>query len=117
MRFLEKKGIETYLTAITNDDARFALNVRLNMASWIEENFGKERCCPLCNSGEDTTEHVFNCEATENRMGVTVKDLENGEKMADIVKLFKTSEEKRRMWLLDGIQLNLWNESCEEAQQ
>ena len=82
-----------------------------NMASWIEGNFGKQRCCSLCADGEDTTEHVFSCKATENKMAVTVKDLENGERMESIVELFGTSEEKRRKWLLDEIQTNLLNNS------
>ena len=107
MRFLHKKGIDTYLKTLANENAKMAITIRLNVTSWIEGNLGKERCCPLCANGEDTTEHVFNCEATENKMMVTVKDLENGERMESIVELFKTSEELRRKWMLDEIQTNL----------
>jgi hypothetical protein len=109
MRFLQTKGIQTYLKTLSNDDARMAITIRLNMTSWIEGNLGKERSCPLCENGEDTTEHVFNCEATENKMAVTVKDLENGERMKDVVELFRTSEEKRRKWMLEEICMNLNN--------
>ena len=62
-------------------------------------------------NGEDTTEHVFNCEATENNIAVTVKDLENGEKMESVVELFRTSEENRRKWMLEEIHSNLMNNS------
>ena len=111
MRFLQKKGICTYLQTLSNEDARRAIMIRLNMTSWIEGNLGKERCCPLCANGEDTTEHVFNCEATENNIAVTVKDLENGEKMESVVELFRTSEENRRKWMLEEIHSNLMNNS------
>ena len=111
MRFLQKKGIDTYLKTLSNEDARAAILIRLNMTNWIEGNFGKVRMCPLCANGEDTTEHVFNCEATENKMAVTVKDLENGEHMKNVVELFKAGEENRRKWMLDEIQTNLMNNS------
>ena len=111
MRFLHKNGKNTYLKYLSNENAKKAIELRLNMTSWIEGNFGKQRCCPLCADGEDTTEHVFSCKATENKMAVTVKDLENGERMESIVELFGTSEEKRRKWLLDEIQTNLLNNS------
>ena len=111
MRFLQKKGIDTYLKTLSNEDARAAILIRLNMTNWIEGNFGKVRMCPLCANGEDTTEHVFNCEATENKMAVTVKDLENGERMKNVVELFKAGEENRRKWMLDEIQTNLMDNS------
>ena len=42
MRFLQKKGICTYLQTLSNEDARRAIMIRLNMTSWIEGNLGKE---------------------------------------------------------------------------
>ena len=78
MRFLQGKG-DIYLTELHNDDARLAMMIRLNMVSWIEDNFGQESSCPLCTGEIDTTEHVFECSGTINEAGVTVKNLEDGE--------------------------------------
>ena len=57
-------------------------------------------------AGSDTTEHVFHCGGVRNEEKVTVKDLEKGERMKDIVKLFKRSEEKRREKLVNDITTN-----------
>ena len=107
MRFLKKRGVATYLQTLSNENARLALLIRLNMVSWIEGNLGKDRCFPLCYMGEDTTEHVFNCEGIENSKEVTVKNLQDGEQMRSIVELFEASEETRRQRMLDEIQENL----------
>ena len=107
LRFLQKKGAETYLKYLSNDDARLALIIRLNMSNWINSNFGGNGCCPLCCEELDTTEHVFNCNSIYNEKLVTVKDLEEGEKLMDIVQLFKLAEENRRKWMLDDINENL----------
>ena len=106
LRFLQKKGAETYLKSLSNDDARLALIIRLNMCNWINSNFGGNGCCPLCGEELDTTEHVFNCESTHNEKQVTVKNLEEGEKMMDIVQLFRLAEKNRREWMLDEINEN-----------
>ena len=98
MRFLEKKGSETYLLNTWNEDARMALKIRLNMIEWIGDNVGEEVSCPLCGE-HDTTEHVFVCGGSVNETGVTVKDLEEGQRMKEIVELFAKNEQKRRQQL------------------
>ena len=100
LRFLGKKGSETYLKEIHNDDARQAVKIRLNMVEWIERNYGRVGDCPLCGE-EDSTEHVFACESGGNESGVNVKDLENGLKMDKIVKLFKNTEIVRKEKILE----------------
>ena len=60
--------------------------------------------CPLCEKERDTTEHVFACEMMDNKI-VTVKDLENGEKMAEVVELFRQNEEERRTRLSDELRI------------
>ena len=105
MKFLQRKG-DIYLTELHNDDARLAMMIRLNMISWIEDNFGQESSCPLCNGEIDTTEHVFECSGTVNKAGVTVKNLEDGERMKEIVELFRRTEENRRKWLMNEIHVN-----------
>ena len=45
--------------------------------------------------------------STDNKNNVTVKNLEEGEQMKDIVELFKMAEENRRNWMLDEINENL----------
>ena len=83
MRFLKCQGIRTYLNHVYNSQASMAIKIRLNMVQWIGNNGGVKEKCPLCDA-EDTTEHVFNCEAVENRQNVNVRDLERGEKMKEI---------------------------------
>ena len=107
MRFLWKKGQDTYLQDTYNEDARLAMKIRLNMMEWIEGNMGQEVCCPLCESEMDTTEHVFACAGSENDTNLTVKDLEEGRRMKEIVELFIANEQKRREQLLHAIHTNL----------
>ena len=102
MRFLRKNGADTYLKEVHNGEAVTALKICLNMISWIEGNFGNKVKCPLCGE-DDTTEHVFFCNGMKNEAKVNVCDLENGEKMAEIVKLFDETEKKRREHWLENI--------------
>ena len=107
MRFLGKKGCDTYLKSIYNEHARKAMIIRLNMVSWVEENMGRVSFCPLCEEEKDTTEHVFSCsKMVDVNKTVTVKDLENGEKMMQVVELFDENEERRRTLLKDEIMMN-----------
>ena len=53
----------------------------------------------MCVSGGTYTE-------MENEGRVSVKNLEEGERMVDIVELFKCTEQKRREWLIDNIKTN-----------
>ena len=108
LRFLEVEGHQTYLNEVHNDDARMAIKIRLNMVEWIESNYGKETKCPLCKEEKDTTEHVFSCEQMKDENnGVCVRNLEKGEKMMEIVELFRKNEDKRKTLLLEEAQLNL----------
>lgn len=67
------------------------------MGNWIEGNMGRVSPCPLCEEEEDTTEHVFKCgEIGEVIKIATVKDLQKGEKMLQVVDIFDVNEEKRR---------------------
>ena len=107
MRFLGKKGCDTYLKTVFNEQARKAMIIRLNMVSWVEGNIGRVSLCPLCEEEKDTTEHVFCCGAMEDvNRSVTVKDMENGEKMMEVVELFDKNEERRRSMLEDEIMIN-----------
>ena len=83
-----------------------AMKIRLNVIEWIEDNFGREASCPLCGKELDTTEHVFVCEESANLTSVTIKDLEEGERMREIVELFTRNEEKRRELLVNNIKTN-----------
>ena len=105
MRFLKSAAANTYLKEIYNEDARMAMKIRLNMIEWIDGNMGKESACPLCKQEADTTEHVFVCEAMDNQ-SVTVGDLVEGEKMMEVVELFRRNEEQRRVIMKDHVELN-----------
>ena len=96
LRFLKKKGNDTYLKEIYNEKARNGIKIRLNMVEWIADNMGDSSRCPLCGRDNDTTEHVFRCDVVENDSLLTVKDLEDGVKMSEIVELFNRNEEARR---------------------
>ena len=89
---------------IHNEDARMAMKIRLNMVEWIDGNMGKETACPLCKQEADTTEHVFVCEDMGNET-VSVGDMEDGEKMMEVVNLFKRNEERRRTLLSDELRI------------
>ena len=105
MRFLQKKAVDTYLQEVFNQDAVTAMMIRTNMIGWIDDNYGGNGRCPLC--GElDSTKHVFVCEEIENEEMVSVKNLEEGERMVEIVELFTRTEKKRREWLIDNIETN-----------
>ena len=106
LRFLKKKGYDTYLKEIHNEKARNGIKIRLNMVEWIADNMGSRSRCPLCGEDSDTTEHVFRCIVVENDLLLTVKDLEDGVKMGEIVELFKRNEEARREKMKEDIFLN-----------
>ena len=91
---------------VFNETAREAIKIRLNMVDWIAENIGEQRPCPLCQEEMDTTEHVFGCGAM-GKNSPTVKDLEEGKRMVEIVELFRGNELKRREQLTENIMLEL----------
>ena len=84
-----------------------AMKIRLNVVEWIDGNYGKQTLCPLCHQEKDTTEHVFVCHEMGNEMGIGVGDLERGERMGEVVRLFRENEEKRKTLLIDEVQMNL----------
>ena len=90
------------MKSVHNENARMAMIIRLNMIDGIGGNMGRASTCPLCMREEDTTEHVFCCEDMEDT-NVTVKNLEDGERMAEVVELFMNNEERRRSMLADEI--------------
>ena len=56
LRFLNNKAAETYLTYLTNEKARMALIIRLNMFESVTHNYGTRKNCILCGNKDDTTE-------------------------------------------------------------
>ena len=114
LRFLFKKGSDTYLKHLHNDDARLAVTIRLNMVDWIENNYGRRGVCTLCGE-EDSTEHVFWCNYGGTGSGASIKDLELGENMVKIVELFKVTESNRREKILDNLRINFDALRREEA--
>ena len=114
LRFLIKKGSDTYLKDLHNDDARLAMTIRLNMVDWIESNYGRRGVCTMCGE-EDSTEHVFWCIHGGIGSGATIKDLELGENMAKIVELFKLTESNRREKILENLRIDFDALRREEA--
>ena len=105
MRFLKKSGSDTYLKNLFNEDARTALNIRLNMIDWISDNYGRQENCPLCGL-EDNTEHVLNCSSVNSGGEITITNLESGDRMKEIVEHFNDTEMRRRDVLIDNMFIN-----------
>ena len=117
LRFLNNKAAETYLTYLTNEKARMALIIRLNMFESVTHNYGTRKNCILCGDKNDTTEHAFECARRSNKE-VTVGDLQEGVKMEEIVDMFLNMEKEKRTHLIDEIITNFnvlqreeWNEN------
>jgi hypothetical protein len=105
LRFLTSPATETYLGYLHNDDARDALKIRLNMVELVTDNFNPRSNCLLCEQGDDTTEHVFECEALGDH-GLTVQNLKDGTEMLSVVHLFRKLESLKREKLIDDIITN-----------
>ena len=105
LRFLENRAAETYLTYLTNEKARMAIIIRLNMFESITHNYGTRKSCILCEDKNDTTEHAFECTRRCNKE-VTVRDLQEGDKMEEIVDMFLDLEKQKRAHLIDEIVTN-----------
>ena len=106
LRFLKKtSATDTYLKELSNDDARDAIKIRLNMVDMVTQNFGRRTNCILCGDDNDNTEHVFLCPLLGDH-GLTVNDLINGTKMMRVVQLFRRMEQLRRDALIDNIITN-----------
>ena len=106
LRFLKKtSATDTYLKELSNDDARDAIKIRLNMVDMVTQNFGTGNNCILCGDENDNTEHVFLCPLLGDH-GLTINDLINGTKMMRVVQLFRKMEQLRRDVLIDNIITN-----------
>ena len=119
LRFLNSKAVQTYLQQLTNQEARMAIIIRLNMLECMTHNFGVRKSCSLCGNVNDTTEHAFECPSRSNKE-LTLSDLEQGIKMGEIVKMFSDIERQKRTKLIDDIFTNFdviqrekWKESRE----
>ena len=102
LRFLEVKGVDTYIKENTKVDIRMAMKIRLNMVEHISSNFGENGLCVLCNE-PDSTEHVFICPRVENKDNVMVDYMVKGERMKEVVDLFAQTEEERRKKTIDSL--------------
>ena len=102
LRFLDtKRGRHTYMTETYNDDTRRAIRIRLNMETFIKDNYGMRENCILCGK-KDSTEHVLTCDKTDNN-NITVDNLIQGEKMNEIINMFKRAEELRSKAITDFV--------------
>ena len=70
------------------------------MTEYIKTNYGLKTECILCGQ-DDSTEHIFVCPSQEKNTKVSIKNLEEGTKMKEIVSLFKTTEERRKKKMRD----------------
>ena len=105
LRFMKSKGVETYLKNAFNDDARYAMMIRLNVLDIIAGNFGRQGNCELCGNADDSTEHVFLCGYLHHH-DLDTNNLCLGDRMGEIVELFREMETKKREVLLESIIMN-----------
>ena len=105
LRFLNSKATQTYLQQLTNQTARMALIIRLNMFESMTHNFGVRKNCSLCGNKDDTTEHAFECPSRINK-DLVISDLQEGNKMDEIVELFLDMENRKRSFLIADIITN-----------
>ena len=88
LRFLSKvSATDSYLQYLSNNDAREAIKIRLNMVDAITSNFGIRKNCSLCGN-DDSTEHVFEC-AAMGCHGLSIEDLMQGTNMREVESLRK----------------------------
>ena len=120
LRFLNSQATNTYLHQLTNQKARMAIIIRLNMLECITHNFGVRKSCSLCGNVDDTTEHVFECPSRNNK-DLALTDLHNGVRMGDIVEMLSDIEAQKRTKLIDDIftnfdvmQREVWEEAVVE---
>ena len=98
LRFVGELDRQKYVTELTSNEARQAICIRLNMTKYLGGNIGQETSCKLCEEGEETTEHVFECKAIDNTAKLRAEDLAQTDtnKMTGIIKLFKKYEEAKK---------------------
>ena len=106
LRFLSKvSATDSYLQYLSNNDAREAMKIRLNMVDSITSNFGIRKNCSLCGNKNDNTEHVFEC-AAMGCHGLSIEDLMQGTNMREVVELFRKMESLRKDVLINEIITN-----------
>ena len=106
LRFLSKvSATDSYLQYLSNNDAREAIKIRLNMVDAITSNFGIRKNCSLCGNENDNTEHVFEC-AAMGCHGLSIEDLMQGTNMREVVELFRKMESLRKDVLINEIITN-----------
>ena len=90
----DKWGRKEYIKECSSDVIKDVIKIRLHM--WeVGRNYGKEEQegnCPICKKGEDTTEHVLECDGNEKELNL--KD-ERGKKWTDIVEIYRRNKEQR----------------------
>ena len=105
-----RRAVDSYLTDVHNDDARTAIKIRLNMTDYIKTNYGMRTECILCGE-DDSTEHIFSCAEIENT-SLTIENLKEGTEMNEIIKLFRTTEEKRKKKMGDHVEEEIERAVC-----
>ena len=53
------------------DDVIETMRIKLNMTMYISGNIGQRQTCRLCETADETTEHVFECTGIQNEDQLT----------------------------------------------
>ena len=74
LRFVDDKGRKEYITKLSTDSAVNIMKARLNMLELKANYKGKHEGweCQLCGLGEDSTEHLFECNGLERIRDKTI---------------------------------------------
>ena len=97
LRFVGEHGRKSYLDEMDGDEIREVMKIKLNMIMTIGGNIGREQKCMICQTINETTEHVLQCTDTSNEDKMTTDCLLSTDKqiLRKVLKLFKSYEERR----------------------
>jgi hypothetical protein len=71
LRFCQRHGRKEYIDEMEGDDVIETMRIKLNMTMYISGNIGQRQTCRLCETADETTEHVFECTGIQNEDQLT----------------------------------------------
>ena len=103
LRFIGQLGRKSYIDELDGDETREVLRIKLNMVLSISGNIGKKETCMICQTDDETTEHVFTCTSITNKDKLTVDCILSTDKqiLRKVLKLFMSYEAMREKIVLD----------------
>ena len=79
LRFIKEFGLNPYLEELELYESKIIMKIRLNMIETkcnYKGNYKNNLLCELCKKENDTTEHIFSCEAIAQKIHFRVEDIQ-----------------------------------------